>query len=489
MRHKLLDDPSRFSRPRGLWFLAVLLAAASAAPARCDDPATKRDAKQELATARELAERLGGGIVDPARGWGLTLGVDAHTARRLEAVLTIQLEGPKVGDRELAELCDHLRHVPGAKSLVLEKTSVSDKGLAAVARLTRLRSLQITAAPLTGDGLGKLARLDDLVILDLGRTKVTDEGLARLKGPKHLKELLLPGTPVTDKGLAVLGKLSELEELDLSETAVTNAGLAEVKGLKQLQGLNLSGTKITAGALKPLAELEQLRDLSLGGTAVTDADLAHLAGLKRLRRLMLAKTQVGNAGLKHLEGLQQLEWLSLSGSRVTEAGLKYVAQLPRLELIDYDRPQGFLWLPPATKIPFEKADVGWGGPRSTPDGKVRLVVTRATPVFLLARLYDTENKKYIGGPIYHDKLAWGKDEMTDWAFSPDGKLVVTGSGYREGGGRSGDKTSVGQIRVWEVATGDLVSTYSGVGYVKRLAFSKDSKKVLYDAEKHEVDGP
>jgi hypothetical protein len=465
-----------------------LLAVTCAVPSY-GGPDQKPDPDRELAAARALAGRWGGGIKDPARGWALGVGLDSYEARRLVAVRTVWLQGPEVGDRELAQLCDHLRHVPGATALFLEKTRVTDKGLEAVAKLTGLRTLQITDAGLTGGGLGRLADLKDLAILDLARTKVTGEGLRQLKGPKHLKELYLRETRVTDKGLAVLSRFPELEYLDLSDTPVTNAGVARLKGLTGLQFLLMSRTRIEDGALESLAGLRKMRVLSLDGTALTDAGLAPLSGLSQLRSLDLRSTQVGDAGLKHLSGLRHLEGLSLSKSRVTEAGVQHVAGLPHLVSINYDRPGGrFGWLAPA-KIPFEKAGMWWGGPRSTRDGKVRLNVVKATPAFLLARLYDTEKKKEIGRPLYHHKLGWAGAQITCWAFSPDGRLVATGSGYREVGfGR--ERTSIGQIRVWAVPTGNLVATYPhAVGYVQGLAFSKDGKKVLFDAEEYEIDGP
>ena len=446
----------------------------------------KPDPVRELAAVRALAERWGGGIAEPQRG--LDLFADPRTARKLEA-LKVWLQGPEVGDREVAELCGHLRHVGGAKALFLEKTVVGDKGLKAIARLPHLRSLEIKDSPFKGEGLGHLASLDDLDVLDLARTRVTDEELRHLKGPKHLKELLLGETQVTDKGLVILSRFPKLEYLDLSYTPVTNAGLRRLKTLTELQGLVLFRTRIEDGALESLGGLKKLRQLFLDGTGLTAAGLAPLSGLSQLRTLTLSNTRIGDAGLAHLSGLRQLESLSLSKSRVTEAGLKHVADLPNLVAIDYDRPGGRLaWLTP-TKIPFEKADFWWGGPRSTPDGKIRLQVIKPTPVFLLARLYDTDNKKEVGSPLYHDKLGWKSARITCWAFSPDGKLVATGSGYREGGAARCKKTSVGEIHIWEVPSGNLVATYPReVGYVKELAFSKDGKKVLFDAEEQEVDG-
>jgi hypothetical protein len=57
----------------------------------------------------------------------------------------------------------------------------------------------------------------------------------------------------------------------------------------------------------------------------------------------------------------------------------------------------------------------------------------STKLFLLARLHDTEAGKHVGSKLYHNRLApWARERIICWAFSPDGKLVAIGSGYRDG---------------------------------------------------------
>src|SRR5262245_52657571 len=101
MQYQLLPRALPISAVCGAPALLSLLAVTFAAPLD-GGPGQKPDSDRELATARALAERWGGGINDPARGWVLAVGIDARTARRLEPVLTVRLEGPEVGDRELA---------------------------------------------------------------------------------------------------------------------------------------------------------------------------------------------------------------------------------------------------------------------------------------------------------------------------------------------------------------------------------------------------
>jgi hypothetical protein len=455
------------------------------------EPPAKPNPGRDLAAANKLAERYDGGVTAPKLGLADRLGIstillDRRAARWSEPVTVAYFPSEaqvKLGDRGFVRLCKLLRGLPGPKALVLEETAVSDRGLAAVGRLTDLRRLQLRGTPIGDNGLKHVRGLKQLQILDLSRTKVTDAGLKHLKGLGRLKELSLVGVLVSDAGLAVLAKLSGLECLDLTDTPVGNKGLAHLKGLKELRSLRLAGTHIQDGALKALVGLKELRNLDLHGTIVGNAGLASLRGLSRLSYLRLSQTNVGDAGLAHLAGLRNLEVLSLEKTRVTEAGVKHLADLPSLEALSgNDRPAINL---ARNRIAFAEGNALGALGRG---GKIKLVADGSTKLFLLARLHDTETGKHVGSKLYHKRLApWAREQITCWAFSPDGKLVATGSGYRD---RSGpDKTSVGQVRVWEVPGGDLMATYpEALGYVSAVAFSKDGKKVLVQAESHEIDG-
>jgi hypothetical protein len=93
--------------------------------------------------------------------------------------------------------------------------------------------------------LTQVPGLAGLCELFLDRTQVTDAGLAHLSGFRRLVRLDLQGTAVTDEGLARIGEMSRLLWLDLGRTAVTDAGLAHLGKLEDLRILNVRGSRVT----------------------------------------------------------------------------------------------------------------------------------------------------------------------------------------------------------------------------------------------------
>src|SRR5216684_301414 len=109
------------------------------------------------------------------------------------------------------------------------------------------------------------------------------------------------GASCTDQQLSPLAKIKNVVSLNLGKTPVTDAGLAYLKPLTGLVELHLEQTKITDQGLAQLKGLVNLRYLNLYGTAIGDAGLAQLTGLKNLRNLYVWQTKVSGEGIKKLE--------------------------------------------------------------------------------------------------------------------------------------------------------------------------------------------
>jgi Leucine-rich repeat (LRR) protein len=188
-------------------------------------------------------------------------------------------------------------------------------------QLNELRSVDLSDASGPKDvAVENLEALVHLRSLNLSRARVTDEGLAHLKGLAELRTLRLEGAPITDAGLAQLAGLSSLRSLSLKRTAVTDEGLAHLRGLSGLRHLNLSGTGITEHGLVHLRGLRELRSLDLSSTRV--GALKVLGHLPELRSVNLSTTHIRNEDLIYLSRLAHLRMIDVRWTDATFEGLK-----------------------------------------------------------------------------------------------------------------------------------------------------------------------
>lgn len=230
-----------------------------------------------------------------------------------------------------------LAHVAGLKvlrSLDLSGCPISDAGLRPLSRLEGLEELNLSKTSLRGPGLEHLSRLRKLKSLDLAHAAVTGEALRHLRQLKSLSHLRLSATPADDAGLSHLAGLEALETLQLDGTQAGDAGLAHLRALARLQQLDLTATTVRGEGLAHIASLPRLRALQLGRTRVGDAGLRHLAVAASLETLGLAETDVTSRGLRPLERLARLQELDLHGTRVDDGGLYYLRHLRQLKSLD-----------------------------------------------------------------------------------------------------------------------------------------------------------
>jgi hypothetical protein len=138
------------------------------------------------------------------------------------------------------------------------KKTTTDADLAALSHLTGIEVLHSAKATLVTDrGLVSVARLKKLRHLDLHSSKVTDKGLAHLRGLKQLESLQLGSTHVKGPGLSALRGLTQLRRLSLEETEVDDKALPHLMGLPSLRHVALAGSRVSLSGLARLrAHLE-----------------------------------------------------------------------------------------------------------------------------------------------------------------------------------------------------------------------------------------
>jgi hypothetical protein len=198
-----------------------------------------------------------------------------------------------------------------------------------------------------------------------GPDSVTDAGIAHLARCTNLRVLHLGGLDLTDRSLATIGKLTSLEELHLDSNEITGDGLRHLVGLKNLRRLDLSFNPLRDDVFETLAKLSELTYLStyFTGTvddrvlelcsrltkletlklsertqAVTDRGLEHVARLKNLKNFELREAKaVTDAGIVRLAELVHLQDVSLRSLRgVTPRGIEVVGKLPELRHLAID---------------------------------------------------------------------------------------------------------------------------------------------------------
>jgi len=207
---------------------------------------------------------------------------------------------------------------------------------------------------LTDRVLARVGELGHLTKLNFGGTKrVTDDGMRHVARLSRLREIDLsdyPGGQITDRGLEILRELRELRRFQMCwQRGVTDAGIAHLGSCEQLESVDLLGTYTGDGVITALAAKPSLHRLKTG-RSVTDAALPLLHHLPVFKTwhggavkysLMSADAEPNHllldgpftdGGLASLAGLGGLFGLSFFWhiSALTGAGIAGLADLPNL---------------------------------------------------------------------------------------------------------------------------------------------------------------
>ncbi|MGE5927479.1 MAG: hypothetical protein ACM357_09000 [Gemmatimonadota bacterium] len=224
--------------------------------------------------------------------------------------------------------------------------ALEDRGLSAVH----------ATGQMTDAVLERLSRIEHVEELDLsGSRGVTDAGLRHLARLPRLRNLQLGGTPIGDAALEALGRVASLETLGLGWTGVTDAGVVQLASCERLRVVDLSGTATGDGAVRALRGKPALRHFR-SGEQVTDAGLAafreypafrtwqgeepqlHLFSYDEHPTHLQLRGSFTDAGLAELTACEGLFALNLDSSRlaVTGAGLAPLAGLPHFSALSFD---------------------------------------------------------------------------------------------------------------------------------------------------------
>lgn len=153
---------------------------------------------------------------------------------------------------------------------------VSDEQLRPLLRRSpELGYLTLTRTRISDDILRDLSQCSHLRTLNLDHTEITDRGLEHLAAQKNLESLSLVGTKVTGDGLRHLAALTHLRILWLSDTAISDHGLEHLTILKNLEQLTIHGNGIPTHQLRRLAAMKNLNALLASSTTVAKPITEH----------------------------------------------------------------------------------------------------------------------------------------------------------------------------------------------------------------------
>lgn len=288
------------------------------------------DAPARAATAGEAAEWL--------RALGVPLadakGFVAPTAESVAEVKWVSFARVPAARLKAADLAK-LKALPKLEEVVFGGNAATDAGVAEIAKAApRLRRLWLFRSAVTDAAFPHVATLADLESLHLAGARISASALVEVARLKKLRVLELDDTDVGDAGLEAIRNMPALAEVSYKDMRGVGArGMAALAALRRLDTLHLAFAEVD-DSLEKLAASRTLRQLTLLRATVTDARAASIAKIRSLRVLALSYTPITDGALAHVAALPQLATLELINTRITDDGVKALSQTKSLAVLD-----------------------------------------------------------------------------------------------------------------------------------------------------------
>ena len=155
-------------------------------------------------------------------------------------LVKVSHRGSSIDDEGLKELCDHL---PNLESISLAHAKFTDAGAVHLAKLTRLKGLEIGTSNATPQTLVHLAKLP-LEYLQLGEGFESAASIPLIKDITTLRRLTLTNaTKLTDDELKTIAGLTQLESLELGKIPLPDERLSVFQDFAHLKSLRLVPVK------------------------------------------------------------------------------------------------------------------------------------------------------------------------------------------------------------------------------------------------------
>ena len=161
-----------------------------------------------------------------------------------------------------------------------EGEAFTDNHLKLLAGMRQIQSLTFRECRITGFGFKYLRYCSHVTSLSMSGTSVNDTTCRAICHDfPHLESLTLASENVTDIGLGFLARLGALKLLDLSGTSVVGKGLRTLASRDCLEQLRLDNTRLSDESVQELEGYPKLRWLSFCWTPARHVTLRHLPNL------------------------------------------------------------------------------------------------------------------------------------------------------------------------------------------------------------------
>lgn len=256
------------------------------------------------------------------------------------------LWGPQITNEVLAQT----KELPDLEFVSLYETNIDDEGVKALARLPKLRRLNICPIcryekagfgppqwsypflperadrpRVTGRGLQAFGAVSTLEALELLDARLTTADLALLNSWPKLSAVALPNT-IDREAVAHLQACPRLNQLTLGYREVTAAELKQLAAWRGLRRLTLIHAQLSSEALAALGELSTVEELRLEDCGLSDDRLQHLRLGEKTKSLLLERNEIAGRGLAHLAKLKPTI-LGLEFNNLTDETLEHLPQL------------------------------------------------------------------------------------------------------------------------------------------------------------------
>jgi hypothetical protein len=151
-------------------------------------------------------------------------------------VIKVSHRGSSIDDEGLRQLCEHL---PNLESISLAHAKFTDAGAIHLAKLTKLKGLEIGTKNATPACLKHLASLP-IEYLQLGDGLDAPEGIAACKAIASLKRLTLTHCEkLDDNGLKLAAALTHLDQLEIGGLPILDERIPQLAAFAHLKELRL----------------------------------------------------------------------------------------------------------------------------------------------------------------------------------------------------------------------------------------------------------